>query len=149
MIKDTQKAESLKEQVVDSRLEGVTVFGDKILVKMLRYEAPSTTESGLLNPRYKIGESDGGKMIASIDDHPYQTRGVVVAKGDSDLLSKINIGQIVWINIRHSTNPAYDIVLDRDLQVAEPTEYKLFNSSVIELATPEIYEIVYADKSDN
>lgn len=115
-----------------------TLLGDQVIVKCFYYELEaSETENGIIEPVYKITSSDGNKIVATLDDYPFQDRGVVVAKGEGPTASKLEIGQIVWINHRYGVNS--DLLIERDKPVTKPHGYKLIPASSIELVEPEVY----------
>lgn len=114
------------------------LIGDQLIVKCFYYELEaSETENGIIEPVYKITSSDGNKIVATLDDYPFQDRGVVVNVGEGTYASKFQVGQIVWINHRYGVNS--DLLIERDKPVTKPHGYKLIPASSIELVEPNVY----------
>lgn len=116
---------SCPEQLKEGRL-----INSQIIVKLFYYDKVTTTESGVLDIRYKIEETDGGSFKAVVDDENFQPRGVVVKVADD--VDKVKPGDIVWINPQIAYNGLYDFILDRTSPVARPEGLKKVTINAIE-----------------
>jgi hypothetical protein len=111
-------------------LKNGAILDHDVIVKLFYFDVVTTTENGIVELKYRIEESDGGRAIAAIDDEPFQPRGVVVKVGSK--VEGLKVGQIVWLNHRVAYNPLFDFLLDRTVPVAKPTGYKKINQNQIE-----------------
>ena len=118
--------------VVPDSVKKGTLLGDNLIIKLFYFEAEATTENGIIEPRYKIGESDGGRPVAYIDDFPFQARGVVMKTGDHDNCKPYKEGDIVWINFRTAINGSYDFLFDKSSPVDKPTGFKRIPTVLVE-----------------
>lgn len=109
------------------------LMGDNVVVKSLYFELElkEDSEGGIIRPTYRTHETDGGKIVAKIDDYPWQDRGVVVMKGTGTYSDQLTIGQVVWLNPRLARHS--DFLADRAAAVTKLNGYKLMPASSIEL----------------
>lgn len=122
--------------VVPDSIKKGTLLGDNLIIKLFYFEAEATTENGIIEPRYKIGESDGGRPVAYIDDFPFQARGVVMKTGDHDNCKPYKEGDIVWMG-----GKVFRLPLDREwFPVASEEEIMSSTTSSFLMALRGLYE---------
>lgn len=112
---------------------------DMVLIKCFYYEVEmSVSEAGILQPVYKMGQSDGGKPVANIEDYPFQDRGVVINVGEKAEYLGYQVGDIVWISNRFGKSHSFFDA--REEPSVEDKGYKLVPVAAIELKEPKKYE---------
>jgi hypothetical protein len=106
------------------------LINSSVIVKLFYYDRVTTTDSGVLDIRYKVEETDGGSYKAVIDDQEFQPRGVVIKVADN--VTDVKEGDIVWVSPQIAYNPLYDFLLDRETPVSLPEGYKKITVNAIE-----------------
>lgn len=119
-----------KDLSCPEQLQNGKLINSQIIVKLFYYEGVTTTESGVLDIRYKIEETDAGNYKAVVDDENFQPRGVVVKVADD--VDKVKVGDIVWLNPQIAYSSLYDFILDRTSPVARPEGLKKVTINAIE-----------------
>ena len=69
------------------------LLGNRVGIKLEEY---STPDSGIINPLYVQGTTDGGKPVSMLDDFPLAPIGTVVeiAAGAKENLSNLGMGEL-------------------------------------------------------
>lgn len=94
--------------------------GEYLLVRLFAHEGDVSNEDGILVPRYKQYESEGGLPKASVDNAKYTTRGVVLKVGTGVESRNFQIGDIVYVPIHASIdNSRYFFNLNREKVVSD------------------------------
>ena len=115
-------------------------FCEDVLVRLFYLPVESgINESGLIEPKYKLGESDGGKIIASIDDNPYQRRGVIVKTSPKSEAEGLTVGMIVWLPLHVYQSSAYDVLYHKDHAVDNAEGFKKIPFRNIEYIEKALY----------
>lgn len=125
-------------------------YSENLLVRMFYLPVVSmTNESGLIEPKYKLGESDGGKVIASIDDYPFQRRGVILKLSKKAADEGLSVGQVVWLPNHIYNSPAYDLLYHKAAPVDKSEGYKLIPFRNVEYIESELYIQGDTDNGNN
>jgi hypothetical protein len=112
------------------KLKDGRLINSSVIVKLFYYDRITTTESGVIDVRYKIEETDAGNYKAVLDDQEFQPRGVVVKVADN--VTDVKEGDIVWINPQVAYNSLYDFLLERETPVSLPEGFKKITVTAIE-----------------
>lgn len=120
---------------VSEDLQKAIIPNKQLLVKLYYFEVETVTRNGVIEPRYSVGESEGGRPIARFDDQPFQARGVVVKVGEG-IDSPVKVGDEVWVDPRIVGTGGFDFLTDRKFPVSKPNGMKLVFINQIEVIIP-------------
>lgn len=110
---------------------------DQVLVKPFKIELVTTTKHGIIEPKYRVGATEGGRPKSEIDTVVWQSRGLVV-KVHPDAEHDYEPGQIVWFRPNFTRNNDLWLLIDRELPVAKPSGYLLLNQNWIQFIEGEV-----------
>lgn len=85
---------------INPKIEQGTLPGNIMLVRLFKFEFETETEGGLIVPKFKNYETDGGRWASKIDQLVWQARGVVVKHGtkmEDEDKEQMPVGSIVWV----------------------------------------------------
>lgn len=127
------KRQEYNKNILDapSQIKEGKILGKNVLIKLLYYEVETTTKNGVIEPRYKVFETEGGRPGVNIDDTPWQRRGVVVKVGD-EVTNDIKEGDFVWVSPM-VLRDGFDFLINPEHPVDKPCGYKRVPVSMIEL----------------
>ena len=117
---------TIPKVIIDGEL-----YGDFVIVKLQYYIDFTTTESGLIEPSFKIGETADGRPKASFKDNEFSPVGRIVKVGDEGNSKKYTTGDKVWIDFRMLNSNGYDFLIDLENPVAKPQGYVRIPSQLI------------------
>lgn len=115
-----------------------------VLIKLETYlneEAVTTTESGIIIPKYNTHETDGGRFVAAMTNEKYTTLGTILqistaaeinaAEINMDV-DKLKVGARVAVSEQTKSSPTNWFFPNRDEAVAEHVGYLLVTPAAIQ-----------------
>lgn len=116
-------------------------FSENVIIRLFYYEIDATekNEYGIIEPKYKFGQSDGGKVIAAISDYPFQRRGVIVKASKKAIEDGCKVGQIVWLPTHTYESPVYEFLYNKEAVSDSSEGYKNIPYRHIEYVETEMY----------
>lgn len=129
-------------------LDGKLGSKENVLVKPFKLELVTKTKSGLIEPKYRVGATEGGRAKSEIDSVVWQSRGLVV-KVHPDAEHDFKPGQIVWFRPNFTRNNDLWLLIDRELPVAKPSGYLLLNQNWIQFIEKDPRDDVSKVKHDS
>jgi hypothetical protein len=118
---------------------------DDVIVKPFKITLVTKTKSGIIEPRYRAGVTDGGRPKSEIDNPTWQSRGVIV-KVHPQAEHNMKEGDIVWFRPNFTRNNDLWLLTERDLPVSKPSGYMKLNQNWVEFVEARgAYEL----KTDN
>lgn len=127
---------------IHENIKSGTLPGNRILIRLFKFEFDTTTEGGLIIPKFKKYETDGGRLASKIEEIKWQPRGVVVKLGD-DMTegdrNRYKVGDIVWIPLS-SMMSGTEFFEERDTPAASFNGYILLNPGTIQFIESTRYE---------
>lgn len=115
-----------------------------ILVKLDEYEdgqAVSKTESGLIIPKYKTHETEGGRFVAAMTNEKFTTIGTIIqissaAKKNAEETSidvdYLKVGARIAVSEQTKSSPSNWFIPNRTEAVAEHDGYIIITPSAIQ-----------------
>jgi len=115
-------------------------YSADILIRQFYFEAEMhVNEAGIIEPLYRVGESDGGRPVARQDHPDFQPRGVIVKLSEKAKAEGLEVGQIVWIPIHVAASQAYEFLVEKESIVDKPCGFKKIPYRLIEYIEQEKY----------
>ncbi len=114
---------------------------EDMIVRHMYYEIEMKVDpvTGLIEPLYKVHQSDGGREVARIDTPVFSTRAVVVKLSQKAEEAGYKVGDIVWLPIHVAESPAYEFFIERESPVIMPDGFKRVPYRLIEFIEKDPY----------
>lgn len=84
--------------VVPDTIKDGMLVGEYVIVRLFMYEAFTQKKGGLILPRYKNHQTEGGKEVARISDDKYEPRGVILKVGNK--VEDYEEGDVVYVPLQ-------------------------------------------------
>jgi co-chaperonin GroES (HSP10) len=123
-------------QILNPQQQNFKIEGDKLLVKLEAYQT-TTSESGIIVPKYENYTTDGGKPASSIAHEKYSSIATVIqiSPKAQDLLdankSTIKVGDTIVL-YPSTLNSSNWFILDRTRPVTDYEGYLLIHPNHIQ-----------------
>jgi len=111
--------------------EGSLSNKEDLIIKPFKVTLVSKTKGGIIEPRFKVGATEGGRPKSEIDNPTWQSRALVV-KAHPEAEHDIKEGQIIWFRPNFTRNNDLWLLLERDLPVSKPSGYMKINHNWVE-----------------
>jgi co-chaperonin GroES (HSP10) len=114
----TQNAENSNNDLVlttgSNASKTLTVFNDKVIVKLDEALDHTVTESGIIITLSELTETDGGRVTTRTSNKKHLTQGTVLAvAADAALKTNLSKGDRVYV-AQHANSPNYQFFANRD-----------------------------------
>lgn len=133
---------------VPSKFKEGTFIGNKLLVKMFKFEKHTTSSGGVIDVKLIDRESEGGRPIAPLDTVLHQNRAIIIAVSPDtathieehfpNTKEHIQAGAIVWIDPKTLTMP---FIHSPEYPVQDSLDYFLITPGQIQFIEEGKYEI--------
>ena len=116
-------------------------YSEDVIIRQPYFEAEMhVNPSGIIEPLYKVGESDGGRPVARQDHPDYMPKGVIVKTSKKAEAEGLEVGMVVWIPIHVAVSQAYEFLIEKNNIVDKPQGFKKIPYRVIEYIEQEKYQ---------
>lgn len=111
---EENKAFNADMKLSHTAFDHLTIMDGMILIGLLKFEGDQTNDGKLLEVKFKPFQSEGGKAISKVDEWYFSSRAVIIKLppleniiGEETKLkmSKLSVGDIVWINTAVMMDP--------------------------------------------
>ncbi len=115
-------------------------YSEDLIVRQFYYEAElHINSSGIIEPVYRVGETDGGRPVARQDAPEYQPRAVIVKLSDKAKAEGLEEGMVVWLPYHVAMSQAYDFLIEKANLIDMPKGYKKIPYRLIEYIEKQRY----------